>query len=141
MIGMFIAVAVGTISMSWNRIDIPSLGSFALAWHGVGGAMVASLFTLPNWHLLWYVLPVLLILRRRRFRDDPAARSLGLDAADRLRIPVRAVLLHDGVGLGAGFHEREPADPAARAERARARGGAAAADRRKRRRIYVRDAS
>ena len=40
--------------------------------------MVASLFTLPNWHLLWYVVPVLLVLRRRRFRDDRAARLLGL---------------------------------------------------------------
>ncbi len=61
-----------------NWIEIPSLGTFALAWHGVGGAMVASLFTLPNWHLLWYVVPVLLVVRRRRFRDDRAARMLGL---------------------------------------------------------------
>jgi len=61
-----------------NWIEIPSLGTFALAWHGVGGAMIASLFTLPNWHLLWYVVPVLLVVRRRRFRDDRAARMLGL---------------------------------------------------------------
>jgi len=61
-----------------NWIEIPSLGTFALAWHGVGGAMIASLFTLPNWHLLWYVVPVLLVVRRRRFRNDRAARMLGL---------------------------------------------------------------
>jgi uncharacterized integral membrane protein len=77
-VGIFVAVELGSIRMSWNQIDIPSLGTFALAWHGVGGAMVASLFTLPNWHLLWYIVPVLLVLRRRRFRDDRAAQVLGL---------------------------------------------------------------
>ena len=40
--------------------------------------MVASLFTLPNWHLFWYALPVLLVLRRRRLGSDRAARMLGL---------------------------------------------------------------
>ena len=40
--------------------------------------MVASLFTLPNWHLLWYLVPLLLILRARRFRDDRSARLFGL---------------------------------------------------------------
>lgn len=73
-----IAGAFGPVDVSWNRIDIPSLGTFALAWHGVGGAMVSSLFTLPNWHLFWYAVPVLIVLRRRRFGSDRAARMLGL---------------------------------------------------------------
>jgi len=77
-VGVFVAVQLGSMRISWSEIDIPSLGTFALAWHGVGGAMVASLFTLPNWHLLWYIVPVLLVLRRRRFRDDRAAQLLGL---------------------------------------------------------------
>ena len=77
-VGVSVAIGLGSIRMSWNEIDIPSLGTFALAWHGVGGAMVASLFTLPNWHLLWYAVPVLLVWRRRRFRDDRAAQLLGL---------------------------------------------------------------
>ena len=70
-------ISHGAVAVSWNRIDIPSVGTFALAWHGVGGAIAASLFTLPNWHLLWYVVPVLLVLRRARFRDDRVARMLG----------------------------------------------------------------
>jgi hypothetical protein len=78
MLGVFVANEAGSIHLSWNQIEIPSLGTFALAWHGVGGAMIESLFTLPNWHLLWYVLPVLLVLRRRRFREDRAACMLGL---------------------------------------------------------------
>jgi hypothetical protein len=73
-----VAGAFGPVQVSWSRIEIPSLGTFALAWHEVGGAMVASLFTLPNWHLFWYAVPVLLVLRRRRFGSDRAARTLGL---------------------------------------------------------------
>lgn len=75
---ILLIAGAGSIVVTGNRIDIASLGSFALGWHGVGGALVASLFTLPNWHLLWYVLPVLLVLRRRRFREDRAARLLGV---------------------------------------------------------------
>jgi hypothetical protein len=72
-----VTIATGVVDVHGNRIDVPSIGTFELAWHGVGGALAESLFTLPNWHLLWYLVPVLLVLRRRRFRDDPAARSLG----------------------------------------------------------------
>jgi hypothetical protein len=76
-VGVLVAgFAVNHAGGSW--IEIPSIGSFALAWHGVGAAMVASLFTLPNWHLLWYVVPVLLFVRRVRFRTDRAARMIGL---------------------------------------------------------------
>ena len=72
-----IAGAFGPVQIRWNSIDIPSLGTFALAWHSVGGAMVASLFTLPNWHLFWYAVPVLFVMRRQRFGSDRAARMLG----------------------------------------------------------------
>jgi hypothetical protein len=78
MLCVFVANEAGSIHLTWSQIEIPSLGTFALAWHGVGGAMAESLFTLPNWHLLWYVLPVLLVLRRRRFREDRAACLVGL---------------------------------------------------------------
>ena len=40
--------------------------------------MVASLFTLPNWHLFWYAVPVLLLCAAQRFGGDRAARMLGL---------------------------------------------------------------
>lgn len=59
-------------------LPVPGIGVFELSWHGVGSAVVASLFTLPNWHLLWYVVPILLIVRRRRFGVDPAAKLVGL---------------------------------------------------------------
>jgi len=69
---------LGVVRFVKDGVEIASLGTFGLGWHSVGGAMVASLFTLPNWHLLWYLVPLLLILRARRFRDDRSARLLGL---------------------------------------------------------------
>jgi hypothetical protein len=84
--------AFGVFRLVTGGVEIPSLGTFELGWHSVGGAMVASLFTLPNWHLLWYLVPVLLIAalapvarRSRRGIARPAA-------AHRRRVPVRAVL-------------------------------------------------
>ncbi|HKE47766.1 MAG TPA: hypothetical protein VKB52_06850 [Rhodanobacteraceae bacterium] len=73
-----LVAAIGALTFSWNQIEVPSVGTFAFSWHGVGGAMLASLFTLPNWHLLWYLVPVLLVARRQRLRGDRAARLIGL---------------------------------------------------------------
>jgi len=76
-----VAIAVfgaGAIHVGSGGIDVPGFGHFALGWHSVGGAMVASLFTLPNWHLLWYLVPLLLIVRWRRFRTDRASRLIGV---------------------------------------------------------------
>ena len=69
---------LGVVHVGRGKAEIPGVAVFELAWHGVGGAVIASLFTLPNWHLLWYAFPLLLIVRRRRFRDDPVARLVGL---------------------------------------------------------------
>jgi hypothetical protein len=79
-VAVFVALlfGIGVVHVVKGGIEVTSLGTFGLGWHSVGGAMVASLFTLPNWHLLWYLVPLLLILRARRFRDDRSARLLGL---------------------------------------------------------------
>lgn len=76
-IGLLI-LGSGSIDVGWSWIAIPSIGTFELAWHGVGVAMLRSLFSLPNWHLLWYIVPVFLVLRRRRFREDRAAQLVGI---------------------------------------------------------------
>jgi hypothetical protein len=68
----------GPLHIGPDGIDVVGFGHFALGWHSVGSAMIASLLTLPNWHLLWYVLPLLLIVRWRRFRNERSARLLGL---------------------------------------------------------------
>ena len=69
---------LGWVEIAWGRIAIPGVAPFELTWHAVGGAMLESLYTLPNWHLLWYALPVLVLVRGRVLLRDHAARMLGL---------------------------------------------------------------
>ncbi|MEP7043613.1 MAG: hypothetical protein ABI843_11160 [Dokdonella sp.] len=71
-------LGLGWVHVAWESVTIPMIGKFELAWHPVGGAMLASLFTLPNWHLLWYVLPLLVALRWRALVRDHVARMLCL---------------------------------------------------------------
>ncbi|MFI4969690.1 MAG: hypothetical protein ACHP7D_05750 [Lysobacterales bacterium] len=72
-------LGLGWVHFAWGSVTIPSIAfSFELTWHRVGGVMLASLFTLPNWHLLWYVFPLLVALRWRILLRDHAARMLGL---------------------------------------------------------------
>ena len=85
-LGGIVALGVSDLAMpgsGWMKFDWPHVGIAAvpvveLGWHPVGGAMLASLFTLPNWHLLWYALPLLVALRWRFLVQDRAARALGL---------------------------------------------------------------
>jgi hypothetical protein len=73
-----LGVPVGLGDPADGHIALPGVPAFDLGWHPVGGSMLASLFTLPNWHLFWYAFPLLLIVRWRRLRGDPAAAMLGL---------------------------------------------------------------
>lgn len=68
---------LGWIHLSWGQVTIPALGALDLHWRPVGSAMLSGLLTLPNWHLLWYIVPLVFILRWRVFAGDRAARSLG----------------------------------------------------------------
>ena len=71
-------LGLGWVRIAWGSVSIPMIGTFDLAWHPVGSALLASLFTLPNWHLLWYLLPLLVALRWRVLLRDHAARMLCL---------------------------------------------------------------
>lgn len=71
-------LGLGWVHVAWGSVAIPGLTTFELTWHRVGGAMLASLFTLPNWHLFWYAFPLLVGWRWRALRDDHGARMLGL---------------------------------------------------------------
>lgn len=68
---------LGWIHVAWGQMIIPALGALDLHWRSVGGAMLSGLLTLPNWNLLWYVLPVVLVVRWRVLAEDRVARSLG----------------------------------------------------------------
>ena len=71
-------LGLGWVHIAWGRVEIPTLAPFNLTWHAVDNAMLASLFTLPNWHLLWYVFPFVVALRWRVLLHSHAARVLGL---------------------------------------------------------------
>lgn len=79
LVGLHLAVpGSGWLRFDWRSVQLAAAPTLELGWHPVGGAMLASLFTLPNWHLLWYVLPLLIVLRRRFLLLDRTARLLGL---------------------------------------------------------------
>lgn len=65
---------LGTVRIGWGEIDIPVVGTLALYWRPVGAEVMASLFVLPNWHLLWLAVPLLLALHGRALAE-PALRG------------------------------------------------------------------
>ena len=69
---------LGWVRIEWGRVSIAGMPPFELTWHPVAEATLASLFALPNWHLLWYALPLLVVWRWRTLRNDAVARMLGL---------------------------------------------------------------
>lgn len=71
-------LGLGWVHVAWGSVRIPMLTTYDLAWHPVGGAMLTSLFALPNWHLLWYLFPLLLAWRWQVLLRERAARLLGL---------------------------------------------------------------
>ncbi|MGB0132770.1 hypothetical protein [Dokdonella sp.] len=70
-------LGLGWVRASWGEVVVPALGALDIHWRPVGRAMLSGLLTLPNWHLLWYLLPLAIVLRWRVFLEDRMARSLG----------------------------------------------------------------
>ncbi|ANB19173.1 hypothetical protein [Dokdonella koreensis] len=68
---------LGWARIEWGRIQLQPFGTIDLYWRPVGEVVLGSLFSLPNWHLLWYALPVLVLWRRDAFGRDPAAAWAG----------------------------------------------------------------
>ncbi len=71
-------IGLGWVRVSWGQLVIPVLGALDLHWRPIGTAMLSGMLTLPNWHLLWYLVPVVLIWRRQVFARDRAAVALGV---------------------------------------------------------------
>ncbi len=69
---------LGWVSVSLHSIEVPVIGTLAIAFHpGALAGTVAGLFAQPSWHLLWYLVPLILIWRWRQFRAIRAARAVG----------------------------------------------------------------
>jgi hypothetical protein len=49
-----------------------------LAWHGAAFmGVLNSLFVQPNWHLLWWIAPIIVVWRWRALRAADVTRQLG----------------------------------------------------------------
>ena len=70
------APGVGWVRIGWSAIEVPGIGRLALEWRHVGGEILETLYLLPNWHLLWWVLPPLLLWRRAVLLRDPLLAPL-----------------------------------------------------------------
>jgi len=69
---------LGWVSIGWHSIEVPVIGTLSIAFHAkaLGGAF-SSLFLQPSWHLLWWLVPLVIAWRWREFRVSRALRCLG----------------------------------------------------------------
>ena len=72
------APGLGTVWLRWGQITVPGIGDIDLALHPVLPEVFASLFLLPNFHLLWWLLPIGALIAWRQCCFDRGARGLGL---------------------------------------------------------------
>lgn len=63
---------LGRLTLAREAIELPYLGRYPLAFHPEAWrALARGAFSLASWHLLWYVLGGVALVRWRRFRSDP----------------------------------------------------------------------
>lgn len=64
---------VGTLRWGWGQIEVGVFGTMALTWRPVADEVFQSLYLLPNWNLLWYVAPLIVLVRWRGIAGDGLA--------------------------------------------------------------------
>jgi len=69
---------LGTVHVAWGSIAIPAMGTLQLYWRPVVEEVLLSLFVLPNWHLLWIVLPIAVVLARGQLLERSRVMFPGL---------------------------------------------------------------
>jgi hypothetical protein len=65
---------LGWIEAGWGYLRLPGGASLELAWRPVGGQLAEALLLAPNWHLLWWLSPIVLLATVPAWR---ALASLG----------------------------------------------------------------
>ncbi|MDR3388408.1 MAG: hypothetical protein P4L92_15275 [Rudaea sp.] len=69
---------LGWVDIGMNAIDVPVIGRLAIAWHGAAfDGVLYSLFSQPNWHLLWWLAPMIVVWRWSELRTQESLRLLG----------------------------------------------------------------
>lgn len=81
----WVGISLPLPGLGWARfspeaVSLPLVGTLPLAWRPVTPVVLQSMFLLPNWSLLWFLAPFLL-LRWRRLGDVDLACSFLLLAA------------------------------------------------------------
>jgi len=67
----------GWLRVSWGEIVVPGIGALELYWRPVWREVLSALYLLPNWHLLWYMAPPVMLLGLGRIRSSAEAQALG----------------------------------------------------------------
>lgn len=67
---------LGWVRFGWGEIEMAKFGTMVLTWQSVGTEVFQTLFLLPNWLLLWYLAPLVLVLGWRAIPDDRGLRAL-----------------------------------------------------------------
>ncbi len=81
--GLLGVLALPLPGLGWAHVDmaaiqVPIIGRLAIAWHGAAfTGVLVGLFVQANWHLLWWLLPAVVIWRWRELRDHESLRLLG----------------------------------------------------------------
>jgi hypothetical protein len=69
---------LGWVQITHSSIVVPALGEYALRFNADALlSLLNSLFVQPNWHLLWWLAPGIVLWRWRALREDAALRHLG----------------------------------------------------------------
>lgn len=66
------APGLGMVRVRWGEIELPGILTLALHWRPVVAEVAVAMLVLPTWHLLWWAVPVVALLRWRTFANDPA---------------------------------------------------------------------
>lgn len=69
---------LGLVHVSLDQVVVPEMSPFALDWHPVLPPLARVLWVLPNWHLLFYLAPLLVAWRWRAAWALPGVNLLGL---------------------------------------------------------------
>jgi hypothetical protein len=69
---------LGWVAISRDTLTVPVIGHLSVAWHPAAfSSVLNSLFAQPNWHLLWWLAPPIVIWRWHELRASESALQLG----------------------------------------------------------------
>jgi hypothetical protein len=69
---------LGWVGVGRDYLSVPVIGQLHVAWHGAAFmGVLNSLFVQPNWHLLWWIAPVIVAWRWRELLAADCTRQLG----------------------------------------------------------------